>query len=43
MYKVIIAEDEMFVRLGIKMSVNWEKLGMEVIADVENGQQAFRA
>ena len=43
MYKVVIAEDEMFVRLGIKMSVDWEKLGMEVAADVENGQQALEA
>ena len=43
MYKVVIAEDEMFVRLGIKMSVDWEKLGMEVAADVETGQQALEA
>lgn len=41
MYKVVIAEDEMFVRLGIKMSVDWESIGMEVVADVENGQQAL--
>lgn len=43
MYKVIIAEDELFVRLGIKMSVEWEKIGMTVVADVENGQQALQA
>lgn len=43
MYKVIIAEDELFVRLGVKMSIDWEKLGMEVAADVENGQQALEA
>lgn len=43
MYKVIIAEDELFVRLGIRMSVSWETLGMEVVADVENGQQALQA
>lgn len=41
MYKVLIAEDEMFVRLGIKMSVDWAKMGMEVVADVENGQEAL--
>lgn len=41
MYKVLIVEDEIFVRLGIKMSVEWEKLGMEVIADVSNGKQAL--
>lgn len=43
MYKVVIAEDELFVRLGIKMSVDWEKLDMEVVADVENGQQALQS
>lgn len=43
MYKVIIVEDEMFVRLGIKISVDWESMGMEVVADVENGQQALEA
>ena len=40
-YKVLIVEDEIFVRLGIKMSVEWEKLGMEVIGDAENGKQAL--
>lgn len=43
MYKVIIAEDEMFVRLGIKMSVDWEAMGMEVVADVSNGKLALEA
>lgn len=42
MYKVVIAEDELFVRLGVKMSVDWEKLDMEIVADVENGQQALQ-
>ena len=41
MYRVLIVEDELFVRLGIKMSVEWEKLDMEVIADVSNGEQAW--
>ena len=41
MYKVLIVEDELFVRLGIKMSVDWEKMDLEVIADVSNGAQAW--
>ena len=41
MYRVLIAEDEVFVRLGIKMSVEWEKMDMQVIADAANGQQAW--
>jgi len=41
MYKVLIVEDEMYVRMGIKMLTEWERLGFEVIADVENGKQAL--
>ena len=41
MYRVLIAEDEVFVRLGLKMSVEWEKMDMRVIADAANGQQAW--
>ena len=41
MFKVLIVEDEMFVRLGIKASIEWEKLDMKVIADAENGQAAW--
>ncbi len=43
MYKVIIAEDEMLVRMGLKNSVNWSKYDMEVVADVSDGQQAWDA
>lgn len=43
MFKVLIVEDEMFVRLGIRASIDWGKLDMEVIADVENGQAAWEA
>lgn len=41
MINVLIAEDEMLVRIGIKNSIQWEKLGMFVIADVANGKEAF--
>lgn len=41
MYKAIIVEDEMFVRMGIRMSVEWEKLGIEIAGDAENGQAAW--
>lgn len=43
MYKTMIVEDEMFVRMGIKMSVDWEKLGIDEVKDYENGQQAWEA
>lgn len=43
MYQVIIAEDEFFVRLGIKNSVPWEKYNMQVVCDAGNGTEALRA
>ena len=39
--KVLIAEDEVLVREGLKSAVNWARLGMEVIGDAANGKQAF--
>jgi two-component system response regulator YesN len=42
MYKVLIAEDEMLVRMGIKSIVKWQELDMEVIGDVSNGEEALR-
>lgn len=41
MYRVVIAEDEMLVRLGLKHSINWSDYDMTVIADVANGQEAL--
>ncbi|MFC5406210.1 response regulator [Cohnella soli] len=41
MIKVILVEDEMLVRIGLKNSIDWSKLGMEVIADFSNGQTAW--
>lgn len=41
MIKVIIVEDEMLVRIGLKNSIEWAKIGMEVVADFSNGQAAW--
>jgi len=41
--KVLIAEDEMLVRIGLKNSIDWQKFDMQVIADVSNGQLAWEA
>ena len=41
MYKVLIAEDEMLVRLGLKNSVSWSDFDMTVVADVSNGEEAL--
>ena len=41
MHKVMIVEDEMLVRIGLKNSVDWSKFGMEVAADFPDGQAAW--
>lgn len=41
MYKVMIVEDEMLVRIGLKSSVDWSRYGMEVVADLPDGQAAW--
>jgi two-component system response regulator YesN len=41
MIKVLIVEDEMLVRIGLKSSIDWAKLDMQIIGDVSNGQSAW--
>lgn len=41
MIKVLIADDELIVRKGLIATVDWEKFGMEVIAEAPNGQKAW--
>ena len=43
MYSVLIAEDEILVRMGLTVSVPWEQLDMVVVQDVGNGQEAWEA
>lgn len=38
---VLIAEDELLIRMGIKLSCDWEKLGMQVAEDVSDGETAW--
>ena len=42
-YSVLIAEDEILVRMGLTVSVPWEQLDMVVVQDVGNGQEAWEA
>lgn len=41
MYKVLLAEDELLVRIGLKNSIDWQKFGMEIAAEEESGTLAF--
>lgn len=42
MYKVLFAEDELLVRLGLQNSIPWSKYEMEVVALADNGMEAYR-
>ncbi|WP_226035162.1 response regulator transcription factor [Aquibacillus saliphilus] len=39
-WKVLIADDEFIIRDGIRSSVEWEKHGMEVVGEAEDGEEA---
>lgn len=42
MYKILFAEDELLVRLGLQNSIPWSKYEMEVAALADNGMEAYR-
>ena len=42
MYKVLIAEDEAIVRLGLKNMLDWESMGMQVTALAGDGEEAWQ-
>lgn len=41
MYKAMIVEDEMLVRIGIRNVIKWDTLGITLTEDAENGAQAL--
>ena len=41
MLKVLIADDEELVRQLIRRLVDWEALGLEIVAEAGNGYQAY--
>lgn len=41
MWKVLIADDEPKIRRGIKMSIDWENLNMDICGMASNGKEAF--
>ncbi|AKL95919.1 transcriptional regulator AraC family [Clostridium aceticum] len=43
MYKVLIVDDEVLVRVGLKSTIDWEDLGFTVVAEASNGEQAYEA
>lgn len=41
MYKVLIIDDEVLVRVGLKTTINWEDIGFTVVAEASNGEQGY--
>ena len=41
MLKVLLVDDEPNVRLGVKMMIPWEELGLEVIGEGEDGDDGL--
>ena len=41
MYKVLIVDDELLIRQGMRNMIHWEELGMEIVRDVDSGEKAF--
>ncbi len=41
MYKVLIVDDEVFVRKGLIGLMDWSKLNFEICGEAENGEQAL--
>ena len=42
MIKILIADDEPLVQIGIKSMINWEEFGIEVCGTAMNGQAALK-
>lgn len=41
MYKLIIVDDEKWVRMGLKNTIDWEKYEIEIVGEAEDGNQAL--
>lgn len=42
MLRVLIVEDEAWIRQGLIKSINWEKLNMVLAGEAENGEAALQ-
>lgn len=41
MYKVLIVDDEVLVRVGLKTTIDWEANGFTIVAEASNGEQGY--
>lgn len=42
MMKVLLVDDEQFIRQGLRALVDWEAYGCQVVAEAENGIEAIQ-
>ncbi len=40
-YKVLIVDDEVLVRVGLKSTIDWNSIGFTVIGEAPNGEKAY--
>ena len=41
MYKVMIVDDEVLVRVGLKSTIDWEAIGFSIVAEASNGEKGY--
>jgi two-component system response regulator YesN len=41
MYKLLIVDDEFYIREGIRRLINWNSLGITIVGVCENGQEGY--
>ncbi|MDD3795386.1 MAG: response regulator [Lachnospiraceae bacterium] len=41
MYKVMIVDDEILVRIGLRSMIDWEGLGFQIVGEAGNGEAAY--
>lgn len=41
MYKVLIVDDELLMRVGIRSMIDWEQHGFQVVGEAGNGREGF--
>ena len=42
LYKVLIVDDEPFVREGLKLIINWEQYGFIICGEASDGDEALK-
>ena len=41
MFRLLIVDDEYYVRVGIKSAIDWSEIGVEVVGEAADGEEAL--